>query len=91
MTPDDIVVTPLGVRFQGNNFPASLGKTGITSQKQEGDGATPNGTHRIVGLLYRPDRIVKPADWAIPIGPNDLWSDDIKDPDYNITTARSAL
>ena len=35
-------------------------------------------------MLYRPDRIAKPADWAVPILNGDLWSDDVKDPDYNM-------
>jgi L,D-peptidoglycan transpeptidase YkuD (ErfK/YbiS/YcfS/YnhG family) len=51
--------------------------------KREGDGATPCGIHRIAGILYRPDRIAPPSRWAIPIGPGDLWSDDVADPDYN--------
>ena len=84
MTPRDIVVTHTGARFLGHTFPCSHGRTGITRNKREGDGATPAGTHRITGLLYRSDRIRKPADWALPIGPGDLWSDDPKDPDYNM-------
>ena len=35
-------------------------------------------------MLYRPDRITKPADWALPIRPNDLWSDDPTQEDYNM-------
>ncbi|ABG29783.1 hypothetical protein CEP88_10630 [Roseobacter denitrificans] len=84
MKPDDMVVTPRGLRFQGQLFPCSIGKTGITRRKKEGDGATPTGIHRIVGMLYRPDRIAKPADWALPIGLNDLWSDDPGHEDYNM-------
>lgn len=53
-------------------------------RKREGDGATPQGVHRIVGMLYRPDRMARPADWALPIRPGDLWSDDVTDPDYNM-------
>lgn len=53
-------------------------------EKREGDGATPLGAHRIVGCLYRADRIAPPCDWALPIGPSDLWSDDPKDEDYNL-------
>ena len=36
-------------------------------------------------MLYRPDRIASTAlpDWAVPIRPNDLWSDDPNDFDYN--------
>lgn len=84
MTPDDLVVTPRGLRFQGQLFPCTIGKTGITRRKKEGDGATPTGIHRIVGMLYRPDRMAKPADWALPIGLNDLWSDDAGHEDYNM-------
>ncbi|MEN8894699.1 MAG: L,D-transpeptidase family protein, partial [Yoonia sp.] len=61
----------------------TIGRGGLTDRKVEGDMATPRGTHRIVGMLYRPDRMVKPAPWAEPIGPMDLWSDDVNDPDYN--------
>ena len=35
-------------------------------------------------MLYRPDRIKKPRDWAIPILPNSFWSSDVRDPDYNL-------
>lgn len=35
-------------------------------------------------MLYRADRIARPADWALPIGPLDLWSDDVAAPDYNM-------
>ena len=40
--------------------------------QKEGDGATPEGVHDIIGLLYRPDRIDKPTDWAVPIRPRHL-------------------
>lgn len=85
MTPRDIVVTAQGARFLNRRFPCTLGRTGVTTDKREGDGATPAGVHRIVGLLFRPDRVAKAAlpDWAVPFGPNDLWSDDPIDPDYN--------
>lgn len=84
MTPNDMVLTPMGVRFQTRLYPCTIGKTGTTSRKKEGDGATPKGIHRIVGMLYRPDKIARPADWALPIGPLDLWSDDVTDMDYNM-------
>ncbi|SFD85411.1 L,D-transpeptidase catalytic domain [Sulfitobacter brevis] len=83
MTPDDLVLTRQGLRFQGRLWPCSIGKGGVTSHKREGDGATPRGSHRIVGMLYRPDRIVAPTAWATPIGPRDLWSDASGAPDYN--------
>ena len=79
-----MVLTPMGLRFQGRVIPCSIGKGGIRSDKREGDGATPRGIHRIVGCLYRPDRVARPVDWARPIGPGDLWSDDSGCPDYNL-------
>lgn len=68
----------------GRMFPCTIGRGGIRSDKREGDGATPTGTHRIVGLLYRPDRMARPTDWAVPIGNRDLWSDDPNHEDYNL-------
>ena len=83
MTADDLVLTRQGIRFQNRLIPCSIGRGGITTDKREGDGATPAGIHRIMGLYYRPDRMAPPASWAIPIRPSDLWSDDINDPAYN--------
>lgn len=65
-------------------FACTIGRGGLTARKREGDGATPRGVHRLVGMLYRPDRIARPADWALPIGPGDLWSDDPGHEDYNL-------
>jgi L,D-peptidoglycan transpeptidase YkuD (ErfK/YbiS/YcfS/YnhG family) len=79
----DIVVTRWGARFRGRTFPCAIGRGGITARKREGDGATPAGCHRITGMLYRADRLPQPADWALPIGPGDLWSDAPDDTDYN--------
>ncbi|WP_306115869.1 MULTISPECIES: L,D-transpeptidase [unclassified Roseovarius] len=84
MTPNDLLLTPTGLRFRGRRFPCSIGRGGIRADKREGDGATPVGTHRIVGLLYRPDRMARPTDWAVPIRPGDLWSDDVAHEDYNL-------
>ena len=84
MTPADMVLTRQGVRFMGRVYPCTIGRGGVTRDKREGDGATPVGVHRIVGMLYRPDRMARPADWALPIGPRDLWSDDPRHEDYNL-------
>jgi L,D-peptidoglycan transpeptidase YkuD (ErfK/YbiS/YcfS/YnhG family) len=84
ISPRDMVLTSRGLRFMGRYFPCSIGRGGLSSAKREGDGATPRGVHGLVGMLFRPDRMARPADWALPIGPNDLWSDDVKDPDYNL-------
>lgn len=84
MTPLDLVVGPTGLRFMNRYFACNIGRGGVTDNKREGDGATPRGQHRIVGMLYRPDRIAKPTDWAVPIGYGDLWSDDSNHEDYNL-------
>ena len=83
MTPNDLVLTPRGLRFAGRVFPCTVGRGGLSSAKREGDGATPKGVHRLVGMLYRPDRMARPTDWALPIRPGDLWSDDPGAEDYN--------
>lgn len=85
-----IRLTPLGLRVGGRILPCSIGKAGITTTKREGDHATPAGTHRITGLWYRPDRLARPAPWARPIGPGDLWCDDPGHPLYN-RNARAPL
>ena len=84
MTPNDLVLTRLGLRFQNRLYPCSIGRAGLSDRKSEGDGATPRGVHAITGLLYRPDRIARPTDWACPIRPGDLWSDDPGHEDYNL-------
>jgi L,D-peptidoglycan transpeptidase YkuD (ErfK/YbiS/YcfS/YnhG family) len=85
MNTRDLVVTPTGLRFAGRRFACTIGRSGVVADKREGDGATPAGVHLIVGMFYRPDRLrglALPA-WAQPIMPGDLWSDDVRDPDYN--------
>lgn len=64
---------------------AAHGRGGITTAKQEGDGATPVGTHRLVRLLYRADRLTLPqcAIPAAPLSPQDGWCDDPADSAYN--------
>ena len=65
----------MGLFARGRVLPCSIGRGGLSADKREGDGATPTGQHRIVGLLYRPDRVARPATWARPILPGDLWCD----------------
>lgn len=85
MTPDDLVLTPGGLRFRGRTFPASIGRGGVVADKREGDGGTPAGIHHVVGLLFRPDRIAahRLPRWAEPIGPRELWCDAAGHTDYN--------
>lgn len=83
----DLVVTRWGARIAGRALPCSVGRGGIVpaALKREGDGATPAGVLQIVGALFRADRLAAVAvpDWALPIGPGDLWSDDGRDAAYN--------
>lgn len=81
----DMVVTRWGARFMGRRFPVSVGRTGITGEKREGDGATPAGLWHLEAGFYRADRSL-PTPAPVPLratGPRDLWSDDPAAPDYN--------
>ncbi|MCA0041924.1 L,D-transpeptidase family protein [Celeribacter litoreus] len=81
MKATDIVVTRWGARFMGRRFPCAIGKGGITSDKREGDGASPRGIHHLPRLYYRADRI--PALTAEKIRVGDLWCDAGDHPSYN--------
>ena len=76
-------LTPAGLLAFGRRIPVSVGRSGITAAKREGDGATPAAMLRIAGTLYRPDRLPSPARWARPILPGDLWCDAPDHPAYN--------
>ena len=80
----DLILTPFGLRLADQILPCVIGKNGASKLKREGDGKTPIGKHQIVGMLYRPDRLSKPRRWALPIRPRDIWSDGVRDPDYNL-------
>ena len=81
----ELVVTGWGARFMGRRFSCTLGRNGVTETKAEADGATPAGLLHVVGMHFRPDRLLARSLplWARPIGPRDLWSDDPADPAYN--------
>jgi L,D-peptidoglycan transpeptidase YkuD (ErfK/YbiS/YcfS/YnhG family) len=75
-----------GVMRCGNLvLPCSLGRSGIRSDKHEGDGATPIGRFALRRLLYRADRLARPMT-KLPITiitRDDGWCDEPKDPAYN--------
>jgi L,D-peptidoglycan transpeptidase YkuD (ErfK/YbiS/YcfS/YnhG family) len=63
----------------------ALGRSGIGTQKREGDGATPVGAFAMRRLLFRPDRETRPTT-ALPsavISPGDGWCDAPTDRAYN--------
>ena len=78
-----LTLFPTHLAAFGRRLPCTIGKGGVRADKREGDGATPSGRHEITGLLYRPDRVLPPAPWAIAIGPGDLWCDAPDHADYN--------
>ena len=87
----NLTLTPLGLRVGDKLLPCVIGKNGVSKLKREGDGKTPTGKHQIVGMLYRPDKISRPRKWALPIRPRDIWSDDVKDPNYNLMGTSPSL
>lgn len=76
-------LTPQGLRLGQRCYPCSTGRGGLSRTKREGDGATPVARLQIGELWYRPDRMARPAPWARPIGPRDLWCDAPGHPQYN--------
>ena len=63
----------------------ALGRSGISTVKREGDGATPAGTFPLRELWYRSDRLGAPTTGlvCIPIHPDSGWCDDPADAAYN--------
>jgi L,D-peptidoglycan transpeptidase YkuD (ErfK/YbiS/YcfS/YnhG family) len=79
LTPDGLL------RFRGQSFRAAFGQGGITGKKREGDGATPAGILPLRRVLYRADRLPRPAA-GVPVellAPSDGWCDDSAHADYN--------
>lgn len=80
---DALRLTASGLLFRGRRYPVRIGRGGVSMAKREGDGATPVGRMKVLGMLWRADRLARPALWARPIGPGDLWCDAAASPDYN--------
>lgn len=71
--------------FAGRIYPCALGRAGISFAKREGDGATPAGPLPLVSVLYRADRIGRPAT-RLPVRrtrSGDGWCDAVADRNYN--------
>ena len=69
----------------GRSYPCALGRSGLTSAKREGDGATPLITTKPLYGFYRPDRETRPPS-ALPFHAlkTDMgWCDDRTHPSYN--------
>lgn len=81
-----ITVSPDGwLSWGGRRVRAALGRSGVTLDKREGDGATPAGRFALRNLLYRADRLARPQTMLTcsAIAEVSGWSDDPADPNYN--------
>ena len=77
---------------ENRTFRCAIGRSGITSDKREGDGATPIGEFYLREIYFRLDRL-KSLQSNLPItaiGPDDGWLYDPADPDYNRRVAITA-
>ena len=71
--------------WSGGVLACVLGRSGISSDKREGDGATPAGVFPLRRVLWRSDRLPPPVTALAlqPIRPSDGWCDDPADVAYN--------
>ena len=82
----DLIYTAGQLRWPGGAARAACGRGGVTVDKREGDGASPQGTFWLIRAFYRPDRIVPPPSTGLPLAPlrpSDGWVDAPPDPQYN--------
>jgi len=66
-------------------WPCVCGRSGVSLEKREGDGATPAGRFALRQVFYRPDRVPPPrtALPRRPLLPEEGWCDDPEHADYN--------
>ena len=67
-------------------FACAVGRSGLASNKQEGDGTTPIGCFPMRYLLFRPDRMDPPETNGLAVravAPQLGWCDAPEDPAYN--------
>jgi len=81
----DIRVTGNQLHFNGKTYRCAIGKGGFSSNKKEGDGATPLGVFSLRECWYRADRMEAP-ETALPVKiiyEYDGWCDDPENLLYN--------
>jgi len=63
----------------------AVGRSGLSTNKREGDGATPVGDFPLREVFYRTDRLARPLTIlpCRPLQDADGWCDDPTDPHYN--------
>ena len=71
--------------YKGYKLKCSIGKSGITQSKKEGDLSTPKGTYKLGLLYYRKDRVNLPKCQLRKkiIKKNTGWCDDVRSSKYN--------
>ena len=81
----NIVIKKHCLLYKGYKLKCSIGKSGLTSYKKEGDLATPKGLFKLGLLYYRKDRIksLKCKISKKAIKKNMGWCDDVKSKKYN--------
>ncbi|MBF0268065.1 MAG: L,D-transpeptidase family protein [Alphaproteobacteria bacterium] len=82
-----LTVSPEGTLVVPNiaNFRCALGRSGVSTAKREGDGATPAGRFPLRRVFFRPDRLDPPLTRlpVLALHPDDGWCDDPGHLDYN--------
>lgn len=84
---DICVISERELTFQGKTYRCAVGKAGFTSNKQEGDNATPIGRFALRECWFRPDKFDTPPATGLPVRPihkDDVWCDDPKSSEYNL-------
>jgi L,D-peptidoglycan transpeptidase YkuD (ErfK/YbiS/YcfS/YnhG family) len=73
--------------WQGRTHACTLGRSGVSRDKREGDGASPVGCFAVRQVFFRPDRLARPATRlpCAPLARDDGWCDASGDPAYNRT------
>jgi L,D-peptidoglycan transpeptidase YkuD (ErfK/YbiS/YcfS/YnhG family) len=68
-----------------HRFACAIGRSGLSTHKREGDGATPWGRFKLKRVYWRPDRLQRPRT-PLPvtaITPDLGWCDGVGDRNYN--------
>ncbi len=84
--PATLLVRNHSLTCAGKTYPCAIGRSGISSDKHEGDGRSPAGIFTLRRVYYRPDKLATPPHTRLPIQPltaTDGWCDDASHPDYN--------
>ena len=81
----DIIINKRFLKYKGHKFRCSIGKSGFSRSKKEGDLTTPMGVFKLGTLYFRKDRI-KSVKFKLKkkiIKKNMGWCDDTQSKKYN--------